>query len=372
MIRNIHIVTNDKFDPSLPFERTDSKNRYICYVRHIDEPILYLNKNVFEAMDHKTIMSVIIKGEYDNIFFHPLLPIWYDLVMAVPADKRIIWCMFGAEFYQNPYFERLIDQHISLYKPLTLQWVQHNLKARLSIWQYIKRPLRYCKRQWVLYNVMKRIDYVAPVYTIEMELLKHIRGFRAKLFPFNYPTNFSDNLPAESNETGKYIIVGNSAYPLNNHLDILSLMMERNIVDNELYFPLAYGVDTYNEMLQETLKVMPFQYKIQDKVIPFNEYQDIMSQCDVAICPVIRQASAGLIYLNLYLGKKVFLYENSIAYKYLTNEGYRVFSIEKELTPSSIKTGLPESVIQSNREKVINQVSLDSIVKRIRFTLESL
>lgn len=374
MIRNLHIITNDKFDPSLSFERTNSKNRYICYVRRIDEPILYLNKNLVKAMDHMTIKSIITKGEYDNIFFHPLLPTWYDLVKAVPADKKIIWCMFGWEFYENPCFERLIERHMNLYKPLTERWINQNYKeAHVSVWRYIKRRLKYYVMQWTAYNVMKRIDYVAPVFTIEMNLLKHIRGFRAKYFPFRYAiSSFSDNHAASASETGKYIIVGNSAYPVCNHLDILSLMIERNIVDSELYLPLAYGENTYSKMLQETLNGMPFQYKIQDKMIPFDEYQKIMSQCNAAIFPVVRQHSAGAIYMNLYFGKKVFLYEDGLPYKYLTSEGYRVFSIEKELTLSSIKTVLPDEVVQSNRKKVIDQGSLENIVKQMQVALESM
>lgn len=374
MIRNLHIIVNDKFDPSLSFEKTDSENRYICYVRQIDEPIPYLNKNLVEGMDYKTIKSIIQKGEYDNIFFHPLIPSWYGLVKAVPSDKKIIWCMFGWEFYENPYFERLIERHMSLYKPLTQQWIhQHYKEAHLSVWLSIKRRLKYYKRQWSLYNVMRRIDYVAPVYTTEMDILRHIRGFRAKHFPFRYiVSSYDDNLATESEEIGKYIIVGNSAYPVCNHLDILSLMIERNIVDHELYLPLAYGDNSYHEMLQETLKEMPFRYQIQDKMIPFNEYQKIMSQCNVAIFPVIRQHSAGAINLNLYHGKKVFLYENSIPYKYLTSVGFRVFSIERELTQSSIKTRLPDSVIQSNRKKVIEHISLECIVKQIQAALYNL
>ena len=374
MTRNLHIIKNDKFDPSPIFEATDSKNTYVCELQTTDEPIYFLNKDLVMGLTYEGIVSLLKKGEYDNVFFHPLRENWYDLVLAVPDDKNVIWCVFGVELYSNKFLSRFIKERMSIYLPETEKWViAHGYKTPFRLKSFIKnlikRPIyrRRCR------EAIKRVNYVAPIFANEMELLQQIRGFRAKYFPFQYTRwSVNNDFGCKSKENGQYILLGNSGYPVNNHLDALKVLKERGIINRKLYLPMAYGDAQYKDKVRKSLDGMGFCYTIQETMIPYLEYQRVVKACDVVIIPSVRQHASDTIYMNLLQGAKVYLYENSVAYKFLTSEGIKVFSIEKDISSISITEDLPQDVIQSNRQKVLELVSIEKTVERLQIALDNI
>ena len=83
--------------------------------------------------------------------------------------------------------------------------------------------------------------------------------------------------------------------------------------------------------------------------LSYSEYTKIVQECSVVVMGHIRQQAMGSIYTSIWLGCKVFLYEDSIAYKYLKRLGFLIFTIEKDLTKKGIERTL------SNAEKLYNR-----------------
>ena len=374
-MKNLHIILNGVFDPTPVFEASGSENEYVCAVWSEDEQIAHLNTDVVTAMLHEDVKALIQKGNYDNIFFHPLPEEWYDFVEVVPKDKMVIWCLWGYELYNNSYLTEYINNLMTINLPLTQPWLEKPAKGLRKLYRFImqkKKELEIYRDRPRFYKVINRIDYVAPIFQNEMEILNGIKGFRAKYFPFQYTRwSLNDEFGWKIDGKDKYILVGNSGYPLNNHLQILSQLKERNITDYTLYLPIAYGNGNswYIEQLKETLKENNFKYILQESMMPYDEYQKIMSKCSVVIIGSIRQHASDTIYMNILQGAKVFLYEQSVAYRFLKSEGIKVFSIDHDLTLENIKNDMPKEERVSNRQKALELVSEEKTIERLKRAL---
>lgn len=377
-MKNLHIILNDKFDPSPIFDATSSENEYVCAIWDKNEPIPYLNTDVVKGMVHEDIKKLIMEGNYDNVFFHPLPEEWYAFVEAVPEDKKVIWCLWGYELYNNPYLTKYISNLMPIYLPLTMPWLEKPSRGLRRLYRYMmqkKKEFDICIDRNRFCRIISRIDYVAPIFQNEMEILNGIKGFRAKYFPFQYTRwSMHDEFGWKTESEDKYILVGNSGHPLNNHLQILSQLKERGITDYTIYMPTAYANENirYIEHLKETLKDNQFKYILQKSMMPYDEYQKIMSKCSIVIIGSIRQHASDTIHMNLLQGAKVFLYEQSVAYKFLKSEGIRVFSIEKDLTLNNIKESMTKEDRLSNRKKVLELVSKERTIERLRLALDEM
>ena len=141
-------------------------------------------------------------------------------------------------------------------------------------------------------------------------------------------------------ENANYILVGNSADPSNNYLDVLALIDKRKI-RNKIYMPLAYGISKNKSYLTE-LFANNDKYIIQDTFVSRDEYDKILKKCRVAVMGHTRQQAMGNILYFLAHGLKVFLYKESIAYKFFKENGVHIFSIEDELCQEEIDTPLED------------------------------
>ena len=378
-MKNLHIILNSVFDPTPIFEASASENEYVCAVWYKDEPLSCLNTKVVTPMEHEDVKILIRQGNYDNIFFHPLPIEWYDFIEVVPCGKKVIWCLWGYELYNNPYLTKYIRNLMPIYLPLTTPWIEKPVKGLKKLYKslmQIKKKIDIYLNRPRFYRIISRIDYIAPIYKNEMKILNGIKGFRAKYFPFQYTRwSINDEFGWKAKESDdSYILVGNSGYPLNNHLQILSLMKDRRLTNYTLYLPIAYGNDNsrYIEKIKTTLKECHFKYILQESMMPYDEYSKIMSKCSIVIIGSIRQHASDTIYMNLLQGAKVFLYERSVAYKFLKSEGIIVYSIERDLTIDSIKNNLSIKDRTTNREKVLNLVSKERTIERLNAALMEL
>jgi hypothetical protein len=168
----------------------------------------------------------------------------------------------------------------------------------------------------------------------ESSFLKRYYGLNQPSFPFNY----SGGHGLESFDTrrsGKSILVGNSATPSNNHLDILIFLKKAAGQLDRIVLPLSYGDASYGEIVGAE-----YQHTFGERVILLTEYVGIeqytrlVEQCGFVLMGHIRQQAMGNIYLALYQGAKVFLHERSFAFRELKKLGYIIYrlqDLEKEI-----------------------------------------
>lgn len=211
--------------------------------------------------------------------------------------------------------------------------------------------------------LLSRIDYMSTVLPSEYEMLSQLEGFHAEYFPFQYA--FKDDFSyGDMYDNADKILLGNSATETNNHLDIIALLNKRNI-KNECILPCSYGSSEYLQKLKQSLLGHHKNLRIIENFLPQAEYATLLCSCRVGIFGHLRQQAVGNILICMLHGSKVYLYRDSIAYKYFSKAGYYVYTIEDDLTEENVNTLMTKKERELNRKLALKQFTFTPVLDRL-------
>jgi hypothetical protein len=71
-------------------------------------------------------------------------------------------------------------------------------------------------------------------------------------------------------------------------------------------------------------------------------------------------------------GSKVFLWRDSIAYKYFKKAGYLIYTIDDELTNDNVNTLMTKEERELNRKLALKQFTVMSVINRLNGVLKEL
>lgn len=379
-LKILHIVPDDKFiDCAIDtFNQTSSINTYVS----IDavKPFTYIKSYIedIQIIDKDTLLPFIVNGGFHLVAFHGLTRDKYELVLQIPQNIKVLWLAWGGDIYVAVGKMPAILP-IELCKPLTKKIINPIKKVSFikrfkrfvkHIVYYKKYRMAYLEEQRMTQDeirlqkaLLHRIDYMSTVLPFEYEMLCDLKEFHAEYFPFQYVSknNFSY---ANIHDNADKILLGNSATETNNHLDIISLLYQRNI-KNECILPCSYGNDYYLQKFKQSLSEPYKNLNLVENFLPKAEYVRVLSSCRIGVFGHLRQQAIGNILLCMHQGCKVFLYRDSIAYKYFSKAGYYVYTIEDDLTNDNIARLLTEEQRAKNRDLIIAQFSQINVINRL-------
>ncbi len=383
----VHIVPDAIFIDSVIsfFDEIANDNLFYCIVKNRQYELKLIKKKnrIILILENELLSVFDDKDNYDVVYFHSLPVNLYKYVIEIPNGKKVVWSSWGFDIYcSDGMFPQICN--IDLYKPITKSYIYPNIrksyiKIAKQILKKIILPVR-CYSEKRQYNkkrknaidlqrqVLSRIDYCSTILDVEFDIIKRYPCFNAKILPSPYVDRIDNrSIAAMNSECMEYILLGNSADPSNNHLDLISLLNKRHIKD-KIYVPLAYGDAKNREYLINILSDDE-NYIIQDNFMPRDEYMNVIRDAKVVVMGHLRQQALGNIINSLLYGHKVFLYEDSIAYKFFVSKGVYVFSIDKDLCQSEIDTPLEDYKIDYNRSFVLRNWDYDSRVEAFRKVL---
>lgn len=345
---------SNRFDQMIGY-----KNIFLLNVYGVNLSLKYIENGakVVIAKDEEEWGNIINDPNIDIIYFHGL---WAESAKAVKfiTNKAIvIWWCYGMDIYENVLgIAPLVP--IKLYKPKTFWLVtKRNIKIHRftsgflsyffpKAYNYIMR-IKYPERTKSIYRMAARMDYLFTPLPLEYDEVKRYNNFiTAKPFRlYNKPTQIS--CPVQHSSVGN-ILVDHSANITNNHIDIFHKLKKVTINRRTLIIPISYGVSYIQERIKQYNNFKGAETIFLENPIPFIDYVEILKSCSHAIFGGIRQTGLGNIFLCLRLGVKVFLFKDSITYKYLKKTGYRVFAIEQELNDTEISIPLDNDSVMHN------------------------
>ena len=332
-VRFLHISKDDKFfDSTIRTFKADIRlaNSAVIVKGDNNIQLQYVNEteNVL-VLDIKKLRPIIKKGVYDVIFFHSISEEMWKVLNWIPKTKVIIWWAWGYDLYLSriPFFKPLIN--IPLYKHFTKQYKDFfTEKKAISLPKKFTTFLiaiyyNYCRKK-----NLKRIDYFIPVIHSEYEILAERTDFIAKELYLNFSVPKNKVFEYNHNIDSKKVLIGNSAFPTNNHIDIWRKMKDIAVIGKQIILPLNYGYPEYRDFLEHQIVSDTNEITILRDFLPVKDYMDLLGSCAFAVFGIIRQQAMGNIFGCLWRGIKVFLYEDSLVYKYLKKEGFIVYSID--------------------------------------------
>lgn len=367
-IRILHIFPDEKFfDGTANFfdEFKNLENHYLFYTKDKNYKFKYIkNLKRLKILNNKSEYYHILKSDkYDVVYLHSLSPKYYDYVLKINPNTIVIWWGWGYDIYYSWHKCKPLVE-VDLYKPLTALVAQHSNKQSIlkQLLFRIIQPFDSYKQN----KVLNRIDYYSPVIPVEYDFLKKHKLFRAKPFMVRGPGMMNQTEFLHHTKAGN-ILIGNSLTLTNNHLDIFQSIKNFKInKDQRFIVPISYGNEINRELIINTFNRDDVYW--MESFIPKEEYFSILSSASHAIFGIIRQQAMGNIYRCLHSGVKIYLYQDSVIYKYLKSSGYIVYTIE-DINEESLQSPLDydsalhnyrlEQKFKSKRlENINNEISL--------------
>lgn len=359
----VHIVIDDKFiDGAISLFEIDDRidNSYIIIGN--EQTCKYIKTPSVRFVDNSKALDYI--NQFDIAVIHSLPSVPIDILIKIDRRIKIVWYAWGYDLYEKPF--RLIP--VRLLGPATKRATFiDRLKKKMEVSHY---------RKWALIrqninSALSRIDFFSGVFPYEIEMLKQYHPeFKASPLDFYYGSNnfFVPETPStiyKHNKTN--IIIGNSADPAGNHLDVLNVISGVSFDSNtKIIIPLSYGgtCKYVNKVVRKAERVAPGQVLCLKDFLPLKDYLELISNCRTAIFAHERQQASDNVFMQLLYGARVYMSEHSAAYDYLKSIGLKVFSIQKEMSLFNIE--LSDDEVYQNRTILSRMYSTSKLIERIQ------
>lgn len=280
------------------------------YVNEKEKNILLVQTE----QDVGTMIRHITNSE--KVFIHFL----FDWICEFWVKNNLLktptyWMPWGGDFY--PYIDH------PLYGPETKKLLQnHNIKTENFNNSVYRREFLKC------------IEGVLTPFPKDYALIQQYYSLKAKRYPFCYPLdtrNKEENLLDQVSMPQDVFLLGNSASPTNNHLDLFAEIKRNEGVQQSKYIvPLSYG---RNEWYCDAVKKFGrdlFGERIffLEKFIKEDEYLKMIQNLKGGCFFHLRQQAVGTMHMLIENEKIVFAYENPVT-QWLEEENVKIFSLKQ-------------------------------------------
>lgn len=386
-IRIAHFVYDEKF-PDSAYEQFEAVCPGVCdyYIASPEIQLKYIKKipvKFISEQSYKNPLFLKSLEKYNFIVLHALTEFNRKLVYnAKRLNYRLkfIWVGMGYDYYDLIYPDK---------KDMALQETEAvflSLKQGEK-WQLLQNLKRFV-RQVALripskINVIKNIDYFAPVLANEYDMLKKtlFKDIEKNKFPkfiaWNYGTNleiYENKITQSIDRQQKSIFLGNSATPANNHADALSLLFrdEYKRLFDVIYCPLSYGSIEYGDVIIKLGRdFFGDRFKPLSDFVPIEEYARVIAKCPVVIMNHIRQQGTGNAAIAIWNGATLFLREENPLYATYRDRGIRLFSVQQlENEPELLSYRLTDDEIKRNREIHFKYTGREAVLEKTQKMIE--
>jgi dTDP-N-acetylfucosamine:lipid II N-acetylfucosaminyltransferase len=368
VIKIANLVLDDKFIDDLieVMDYTSSSSVMNEYIYICDEKPSYRYvqcSNKIQIVNHSNFINFLISNQYNVVIIHGLGTITSILITEIPESIKVVWVAWGYDIYRTPVDEEPFIK-INLFKPLTRKASKTDFLHRL---RKKRAYIHYIINRNEVKKAISRIDYFSGVLPMEYQLMKRLDYFHAKEMRFNYFKLNNQTIVDSDTVLGSNILLGNSASPINNHIDAMALLNKVDLKGKNIICPLSYGGSKryVARVKEQGIKYWGDSFVYLCDFMQADEYWKLLNSCGYAIFYNESQAAMGNIFNSIKIGRKVFLSPTSIPFKFLTSLGIKVYSFEDDLSQDEISMPLSNSIIDKNRHLLSqfysNKVLLNNI-----------
>ena len=158
------------------------------------------------------------------------------------------------------------------------------------------------------------------------------------------------------------IQIGNSAYPSNNHLEILENLKSFRDQNIAIYAPLSYGNQAYAKtVIAAGNAIFGDKFKPMTNFIPFEQYLEFLGKIDIAVFAHKRQQGMGNTITLLGLGKKVYMRSDVTPWATFDGIGVKIFDFPNiDLIP------INNEVMSKNITQIKNNFSEKMLINQLK------
>lgn len=290
-------VYMDRFIDFMEFNKSKFDNRH-CYVFTTNEIYKKFNEksctNCYKLID--IIKLFVFSKKNDRFILHSYSHPWLYLVSFITFWnlKKIVWVIWGGDLY----------------------FYNEKKSIKYKIYEFLRR------------NTIRKFGYILALKG-DYELAKKYYKIRGKYLFAPYPLDIYEIKPSKTNSTIN-ILLGNSADPSNEHLELLRMLFKYKNEDIKIYVPLSYGgtLEYKNEVERRGIELYENKIYFIKDYMSINEYINFLSKINVLVCYHNRQQALGNIYTMLRMGKKVYIRDGITTCELLKTQGLYFFTTQ--------------------------------------------
>lgn len=350
--RFLHVIPDEKFidDAYAIFEEAaPGSHDYLLLSDH--SPLRYIRD--FRPVQLSTLQALRMRvpdvlPDYEAVFVHFLNPAARQLIAAAPKHTCFVWIGWGADYYH------LIRNRERLLLPETRRCLAGIARRRTPwdipekgmrfLYRVLQHPLRAAVQMKSLWRVrgvgagqpgelrlLNRISYFAPVLREDYDSIVCANpGFQPQFLQWNYWTAGMGALgdPSVESARPRNILLGNSATPENNHIEVMRLIEGVVGNDRKIICPLSYGMPAYASIIEhEGERMFGSAFVPVRDFMDSTKYAELLQSCSVAAMNHLRQQALGNIIMMLWMGSRVFLSHENPINKAMASIGVNVYDI---------------------------------------------
>ena len=338
-----HIIVDEKFiDVGLrQFEEVAPKMNVPVYIGNKRE-LSFVKRDDVKFCTYLNIRDIFARNECGAVIFHSLPKDYWLLLKHIPAEVKVFWLGWGYDYYDCLLYKAYPDGLLlpETKKLMDIQTPSHQVRKMLI---RLKRGIKTLAGKTVETNsdALARVDYFCPVLEVEYKMSRELNSwFIPQFISWNYGTA-EDDLGGNDIKFGvtrNNILVGNSATPENNHIEIFQSLRESvDLTNRKIIVPLSYGNTRYRNLVVAIGKQMfGEQFVPLIDYMPIEEYIALLDSCGFVFMNHLRQQAMGNIFIMMMKGARLYINHQGIAYKWLVDKGAAVFAMEdlrNELVP---------------------------------------
>ena len=295
-------------------EESFSKENHLFVISNsqVYNQVKHFENVKFEPNISKSI-SVLKKyaKECDYIFLHSnTLSAKVLLFSNKNILNKIVWCEWGHDLYdKNENSSNII---------------------RLIAKKIIRGIPKFIKK-------IRTKKYYAVGIGFQYDAIEAKRKFgkdmRIVMTPYGYTKDNKEKIDMiiEENKNNNHytkIMVGHSAYPFLNHIELLNKLAKYKEENIKISLVLAYGSKEYAETVKSEAKKLFDDNKIEiiQEMMSQEEYIKYLTTVDICCLDYKHQAALANIYMLLYMGKKLFLNRDGIVKLFTTLENIETYN----------------------------------------------
>lgn len=327
-----HLMIVDKFtEPFIEFinNNFDTSQHEFLVIGKADDARITSRSNVFRYSKRIRNAVPIIRSLFSSksIIVHGLFsPHIVAMYYIFPSLlKKSSWVVWGGDLY---YYNT------------------RDNKFKSSIYEYIRKK--------VIKNFSELITLTEGDYNLAKQWYS-VRGNYSKGIYINPITiEMIESNKIECNSSSDInIMIGNSADPSNNHIEVLHLLEKFKDKNINIFAPLSYGNALYaEEVCKIGKRIFGDRFHPILEFYPPERYLEFLSMMDIGIFAHDRQQAIFNITILAYLNRRIFLKPNVSTWDYFVEELGLEFYNYEDINCNTFEDLFTMALRTSNTDKI--------------------
>ena len=370
-MKTLHIVSYEKFLSHIieaSEEANQGQNRYIVCGAKGNMAYTPPTGVLYRAVPHAFKLDAAARADIewcDALFLHPLNRRTSVALTALRPQSVAVWCGMGGDYYK--YWEKFRNH---LYLPQTAK-IMRELRARDGIAGQIENwlPTGMTSRLRLMNDpVCKIVDRVDFFCVHEKDVaLEYLPRFQGEILDefgyYTYEAALSMGAPPVE---GTDILIGNSADPTNNHVDIFEHLRHVDLNGRRIVLPLSYGSTDYADAVARRARSIfgDEGVTVLRDWLSIVEYNHVLSRCGTVIMNHCRGQAMGNICSMIIRGAHVHLRPENPYSAFLRDLDVAFSHIGQSSLTASINAPLSKAQKASNARVLTEYWKKSSVQKR--------